>query len=205
MQCCKSNAGDRITVLPYIGELAFELGKIECQCHGIQGIAGRALISEPMKRFANSCNPLALDLTSHLACSIPTPSLTSCPSPSGDLIKLSIFSSTDALSHRSVAKDLCTTSWRKLPQTTTSPGPFWCVSIVEDGGDGAFEESMTEMSGLRIQEGALEMVVAERSRSGWRMSMLEREVMVIVEMGLETELDGAEKGVKSPRTLMQSP
>jgi len=49
------------------------------------------------------------------------------------------------------------------------------------------------------------MVVAERSRSGWRTRVLEREEMVIVDEGENVELEGEEKGEKSPRTLMRSP
>lgn len=60
------------------------------------------------------------------------------------------------------------------------------------------------MSGFRVQEGALAMVVAERSRSGWRISMLEEVVMVIVEVGLDAVPQGEVNGVKSPRTLIQS-
>lgn len=76
--------------------------------------------------------------------------------------------------------------------------------LVDDGGGGALEESIRDMSGFRAQEGALAMVVAERSRSGWRISMLEEEVMVIVEVGLDAVPQGEVNGVKSPRTLIQS-
>jgi len=62
-----------------------------------------------------------------------------------------------------------------------------------------------EISGLREQDGVLAMVVAERSRSGWRTRVLEREEMVIVDEGENVELEGEEKGEKSPRTLMRSP
>ena len=79
------------------------------------------------------------------------------------------------------------------------------ASTADDGGEGALEESMRDTRGLRVQEGALAMVVAERSRSGWRMSMLEREVMVRVEEGAEVESLGAVGGVNSPSALIQSP
>jgi hypothetical protein len=105
----------------------------------------------------------------------------------------------------------CITSCRKFPQTTTSLCP-WNTPLriapalaVEDGGEGALEVSRAEMSGLRVQKGTLAIVVAGRRRSGWRISVLEREVMVIVEEGLDVELAGAEKDVNSPRTLMRSP
>ena len=64
---------------------------------------------------------------------------------------------------------------------------------------------MRDTSGLRVQEGALAIVVAESSRSGWRISIFEREVMIIVEKEFKTEPLVAVDGVNPPSTLIQSP
>jgi len=68
------------------------------------------------------------------------------------------------------------------------------VPGAEDGGEGALKGRSAEISGLREQYGVLAMVVAERSRSGWRTRVLDREETVIVDEGENVELEGEEKG-----------
>ena len=79
------------------------------------------------------------------------------------------------------------------------------VSRVEDGGEGALKGRRAEISGLREQEGALAIVVAERRRSGWSTRVLAREVRVIVDEGEDVALEREEKEENSPRILTRSP
>ena len=75
----------------------------------------------PMNCFANCSSPPAQASISRFAASIPTPSLTSSPSPMGDLTTSLIFSLIHFLSHIPNAIHHCITWWRKFPHTMGPP------------------------------------------------------------------------------------
>jgi len=159
----------------------------------------------PTNRFANCSSPPARAMVSHFAVSIPTPSLTSSPSPMAT-VQCHRFSPRSTpyptpppptLLHNLVEKIAPHHGTTLTMEGASSRGGGWRWRRLEGKKSGN--------NGLREQDGVLAMVVAERSRSGWRTRVLEREEMVIVDEGENVELEGEEKGEKSPRTLMRSP